>query len=251
MITRAYIHDYGNNKIEPEHLDVKQVLEKRGVHCELFTVKKIHRNQLKLDKQTLVVGDHPTIKSVLKRLGYAHQVSTYPESIRSFLHRSVWEKTAGELISEGYNKEISNVFIKPKFESKLFTGFVIHSSRDVHNLLGIPKSTELFVSTVVEWESEFRVFINDSIVVGVRHYEGDINASLDMRVVENAILEFEKSKDKVRAYSLDFGVLSTGETTLIEWNDGYALGSYGLDPEIYTDLIVARWNEILETCYED
>jgi hypothetical protein len=40
--------------------------------------------------------------------------------------------------------------------------------------------------------------------------------------------------------------LDDGNTALIEWNDGFALGSYGLEKEIYTELILTRWEEILK-----
>jgi hypothetical protein len=47
-----------------------------------------------------------------------------------------------------------------------------------------------------------------------------------------------------RAYSLDFGVLRTGETCLVEVNDAYALGHYGLQSVLYARMIDARWEEL-------
>jgi hypothetical protein len=67
-----------------------------------------------------------------------------------------------------------------------------------------------------------------------------------MEVVENAIYDFEQSNQRTDAYGIDFGVLDDGNTALIEWNDGFALGSYGLEKEIYTELILTRWEEILK-----
>ncbi|MFN7976011.1 MAG: ATP-grasp domain-containing protein [Acidobacteriota bacterium] len=46
-------------------------------------------------------------------------------------------------------------------------------------------------------------------------------------------------------YGIDFGVLADGRTALVEMNDGYGLGSYALDPDLYTDLLVARWEELM------
>jgi hypothetical protein len=39
MISHAYIHEYGNGKLEPEHLDIKLVLESRNIPLTLFTQK--------------------------------------------------------------------------------------------------------------------------------------------------------------------------------------------------------------------
>jgi hypothetical protein len=246
MITRAYIQEYGNGKIEPEHWNVKKVLESRGISCELFTEKRVHRNQLVLDNSTLVVGDNPTIQSVLAKIGYTRKFSTYPESLRGYLKRSIRETTVAKLILEISSTDVSGIFIKPLDKSKLFTGFVVHSNNDLFKIFNYSKNTRIFVSSIVEWISEFRIFIVDSKIVGVKNYAGKPDVLVDMKVVDQAIIDLEKSQESTRGYSLDFGVLSNGETALIEWNDGYALGGYGLDGEIYTDLILARWNEIIQ-----
>jgi hypothetical protein len=39
--------------------------------------------------------------------------------------------------------------------------------------------------------------------------------------------------------------LAQGDTALIELNDGFSLGSYGLDRSVYADLILARWTELM------
>jgi hypothetical protein len=39
-------------------------------------------------------------------------------------------------------------------------------------------------------------------------------------------------------------VLATGKTAPIVWNDGYALGSYSLDKELYTEMIMNRWKQL-------
>ena len=45
---------------------------------------------------------------------------------------------------------------------------------------------------------------------------------------------------------VDFGLLDRGVTALVEWNNGFALGSHGLYISIYTELIIAQWYEL--TC---
>lgn len=246
MISKAYIHEYGNNNVEPEHLDVKETLESRGIECQFFTTKKLSRNQLLIDENTLVVGDNPTMLNVLKRLGINWTNDSYPESLRKYLKRNVWESSIRKFLMERYSSEIANVFVKPKSKAKLFTGFVVNSNLDLYRLDGIAKETDLYCSSVVKWLSEYRVFVNKSKIVGVKNYDGDENLPLDMKLIESAINDFEKSNQRTDAYGIDFGVLEDGTTALIEWNDGFALGSYGLDKEVYTDLILARWNELLK-----
>lgn len=46
-------------------------------------------------------------------------------------------------------------------------------------------------------------------------------------------------------YAIDFGVLKSGETTLVEMNDGFAVGAYAIGAKDYTNMIIARWEELL------
>jgi hypothetical protein len=59
-----------------------------------------------------------------------------------------------------------------------------------------------------------------------------------------AIGLLEASGEATAGYGIDFGVLRGGTIALVEWNDGFALGSYDLDKSLYTDLILARWCEL-------
>lgn len=72
------------------------------------------------------------------------------------------------------------------------------------------------------------------------------DVQLDLITVDNAIDDYENSGLAPKAYGIDFGVLDTGETVLIEVNEGYSLGNYGLDDKDYTELIETRWNEIIQ-----
>jgi hypothetical protein len=92
--------------------------------------------------------------------------------------------------------------------------------------------------------SEYRVFVIRGNIVGTKHYAGDSSIDVDESIVNQAIELLEQSSQKTAAYAADFGVLATGQTAVVEWNDGYSLGSYGLDRAIYTDLLITRWCEL-------
>jgi hypothetical protein len=46
---------------------------------------------------------------------------------------------------------------------------------------------------------------------------------------------------------LDIGVLNSEnyEHVLVEANDGYALGNYGVPPRYYAEACMDRWNELV------
>ena len=56
---------------------------------------------------------------------------------------------------------------------------------------------------------------------------------------------FVKWDERPMACSMDICVTKGGKTLLVEINDAYALGCYGLTDVFYAKLISARWSELL------
>ena len=79
-------------------------------------------------------------------------------------------------------------------------------------------------------------------VIGIHPYKGDWKVQFDPKKVEAMITTF---KNAPAGYSLDIGVTDNGETVLVEINDGFALGNYGIDPVEYAKLLSARWCELV------
>ena len=97
------------------------------------------------------------------------------------------------------------------------------------------------VSEYVLFDSEWRVFVVNGEIIGLSHYQGDHFVYPDSTTIKSAISEF---KSAPAGYGIDFGVLSNGQTVLVEANDGYSLGSYSLNSVDYTRLLEARWAEL-------
>jgi hypothetical protein len=148
------------------------------------------------------------------------------------------------LIDELFGGSGQPVFAKPLGRQKRFTGHVFFGPDDLIHLEGASRSTSILCAEVVHWLSEFRVFVIRGEVVGIRHYHGDPTYRADEGVVCEAVPILEASGEATAGYGIDFGVLADGRTALVEWNDGFGLGSYGLDRGLYTELILARWCQL-------
>lgn len=109
---------------------------------------------------------------------------------------------------------------------------------------GTSHSTPVYCSEVVKWLSEYRVFVMEGEIVGIKHYCGDPTVMIDLHTVSDAVNLLTESNQGTVGYAVDFGVVEGGITALVEWNDGFSLGSYGLDKRIYTELILTRWCEL-------
>lgn len=154
--------------------------------------------------------------------------------------------------------------MKPRYHVKQFPGTVVEHGRSVANIVGRGRSSRddddddcLYVSQVVDFVREYRVFVLRGHILGTHLYresdEDTDHGDLDRSVVEAAVQDLEGSTYRTVAYALDFGVVvrrptdtaNHGQTLLVEWNDAYALGSYGLPATLYTDMLVERWKEIV------
>jgi hypothetical protein len=248
VITRALIEERGGRRMEPEMRDLLQEFAARGVPAETFTIKKLQRRQLPLAPDTLVASSVPAVLGALKQMGVgAPEPDDYPECLSHLLQRRVWRARLGAVVEGAYSGLAAPVFVKPADRLKRFTGAVIGGPKDLWRLEGASRSLPVFCADVVSWRSEWRAFVVRGEVVGLRPYSGELTVPVDAGVVREAVGLLQRSGRARAGYAADFGVLvDTGETALVEVNDGFALGSYGLDRAAYADLTVARWQEMVK-----
>lgn len=138
---------------------------------------------------------------------------------------------------------VARRFVKP-VQQKLFGGFVF-DPLDPRSRLAVAvyhDDTPCIIAEEVDFVSEYRCFIRNDAPVGVKHYRGDSFVALDKPTYNKAV---KCCKGKMpAAYSLDLGVTADGKTLLVEANEGYALGSYGLNSLVYARFLEARWEEL-------
>ena len=227
---------------------LKAEFERRGTPVVLYTLKRIHRRELPLSSDTFIAGDMDAMHGAMHQLGIDIPApNDYPESLAPFLCRRVWKSTLGDVERGIFGEAGQAVFVKPSALRKSFTGRVVGNSGDFLEMGRVSRRQEVWCSDLVTWKSEFRVYVIDAEIVGIDHYAGDRNASLDLNTVTRALRAFRESGEAPSAYGIDFGVLATGESALVEANDGYSLGAYELAAKPYTDLLVRRWCELLQT----
>jgi len=195
-------------------------------------------------KEDIVVGYVDDVRDMLHKYGIVAPELDYPEELTAYLGRKVW-KSRLSVISN--NPENWNVFIKP-VEDKKFTGVVVTNTKDLMGCGGSDdEDTEIFCSEVVKFVAEWRCFVRFGNILDVRRYRGDWGLHFDPRIVRDIVHQF---KTAPKGYAVDIGLTDKGETLLIEVNDGYALGHYGLFSIDYAKLLSARWSELTNTTDE-
>lgn len=168
-------------------------------------------------------------------------VPTYPEVLHQYLGRKLWTSTIDRIASA---PELWPVFVKPRDDSKKFTGVLVRRTGDLVGCGDPSHDTPVWCSEPINFISEWRCFVRYGKILDVRPYRGNWRSHFDPRVIEEAVATWV---EKPRGCALDFGLDAQGRTLLVEVNDGFALGAYGLSPLLYARLLSARWAELTGT----
>ena len=195
---------------------------------------------LPLSPNAIVVGNIGTVWRALEKLGVPQPPYLLtPECLKPFLGRDEWMSTLGGVRSLAQVP----IFIKPLERDKTFTGHVVKVFRDLIETAPFPDDLPVLAQTPVEFSSEWRVFMLKGEVLGVGHYHGDPLLFPDSSVIKTMLSTYTTTTSPA-AYVLDVGITREGQTLLVELNDGYALGAYGLPAHHYARLLEARWDEL-------
>lgn len=135
------------------------------------------------------------------------------------------------------------LFIKPTQDNKkLFTGFVLDKS--IYSCLnGLPNDMEVLAYKPFDSEiiTEWRCYVYKNEIYDMKNYSGEFNVVPNINYI-NAVLK--QNTDFPIAYTADVGLLKSGKNVVIEFNDMYAIGNYGLRNDKYLSLLKERYLEI-------
>lgn len=190
--------------------------------------------------EDVVVGYVGTVRSRLNDFGIVTPEMDYPLELKKYLGRRIWLSKINTINS---SPDLWPVFVK-SVEDKKFTGVVVRSTKDLIGCGSCYENADCLCSEVVNFAAEWRVFVRYGKILDVRPYKGDWRVHYDPNVIENAVNDYISAP---AAYAIDFGVTDDRRTLLIEVNDGYSLGSYGLFYPEYAKLLSARWAELTGT----
>lgn len=187
-----------------------------------------------------VVGSVESTRNfLLGAFGQAPAPLNVPDELLPYAGRAIERTTLGEAL-----RGDMPVFIKPADTCKLFTGGVVTHPVTAQLCFGdLPQETPVLRSPALDLVSEYRLFINrDREIASMRHYSGDPFVRPSKLWVNKMIDAYTQAP---RCYSLDVGITATGKTVVVECNDMWALGTYGMDPVAYSRMLAQRWHEMI------
>lgn len=239
-----------------------------------FYKKHFLRDKFQITKNDFISGDIDVMFHAMKRLGIEYSYTDYPECLKPYLHRKIWESTLGEVRKRLFNdlgNEVElglNWFIKPKDKLKRFTGFVCETIDDLSKCAGAGNQTKIWCSEPVSFTSEWRVLFKKKDIMSddlngcyydikITKYNKGIDNAAFAKVIEqvqNIIYtrQLVMFNELPAAFALDLGIMTNGEVALIEMNDAFSLGLYQNSSgtpkdeleKHYAKCLITRWEEL-------
>ena len=209
-------------------------------HCSFGSLQSTFRLQ---SAKTMPVGSVEFVSEALAQLGVERpRPIPTPESLQ---RRQVQQMP---LSQARWVAARSPLFVKPADVVKLFTGAVF-TEATVGKLYRFPGDTQVLTAAPVEFVAEWRGYYVNGIRVGLWQYlPGDtllpVPSDEEMKTVDEVAATLPYA-----GFSVDVGRLDTGELDVVELNDGWALGDYGLAPQDYYALMRSRWRQLTENAH--
>lgn len=223
----------------------------RELGAEIIPYHTIDEIYDKVSEEDIVLDYIDQCNTIFKKFGKEPRIEDYPANFERFLGRKIWRDTINS-ISSNEEKWSAGYFVKP-VRSKAFTGKIVSGINDLIGCGNCYENYEVLVSEPLNIKAEWRCFILYDEIIDVRPYGMLIDPTrkshmyhYDEKVLQEMLEEFQRMEDRPAACSMDICVTEDGRTLLMEFNDSYALGYYGLAPILYAKLISARWSQILE-----
>jgi hypothetical protein len=204
----------------------------------------------------VIIGCVETTVKYMQAHGIAvPQAIDMVDQFKGFTGRRIWAVDSVESFLSAQKALVGEnpwpVFAKPHGQIKAFTGTVLTSQFDAELVLK-DYTGPLMLQEVVDFASEWRLYVDRGKIVALKHYKGD---SMEYPLPWSVETCFKYAEGILPhlAYTLDFGVIKSSnpddtsrQTVLIEPNDMWAIGCYGLEPRDYVKACVSRWVQMTQ-----
>ena len=230
----------------PINVDVQNAIdgfEYLGYDPISFTLEDVLVGKMDIRaKQNPFVGSIDGMTKLLKNIGKYPEPIDFPNSIieSNLLNRNISTMKLNDFINDFKNNNIPK-FVKP-VKTKLFDGMLISKIENLNYLRDLD-NIDIIVSDKIDIVSEHRVYVHNKKAIYSCNYSGDFRINPDFNYVD---LLIENYIDQPISYTIDIAILSDCTSTVVEFNDFWAIGSYGLYCIDYAQMLLDRYEQIIK-----
>lgn len=225
-----------NDALEMEEFIITQLLDDNKY---THSYKKIQLSQLediKIDKNIVPIGTIEFITNVLRQIDSNFNIEV-PIEIPTYLQTEEFLKRDYSIVTWDQIPRSGKYFLKDVSELKRLTvctdmQFFINEDMfdyvpksDFDFTLILPKSHLYQISSVFNFDSEYRVYIIDGKIDQISLYNGDATVLPDVKLIQKAVNLINFHEKWLKSYSLDVMVGKTG-TAIVEVHNFASLGLY-------------------------
>jgi hypothetical protein len=229
----------------PINVDIQNAIdgfESLGYDIVGFTFEDVISGKMDYTaKNNPFVGSIDAMTRLFKNIGKYPTPIDFPESIISsgLLNRKITKTRLNQFV-ENFKLDNKPMFVKP-IQTKLFDGVLISKESDLTYLR--IDDCDVFVCEPIDILSEHRVYVHNGKAIYSCNYSGDFRINPDFEYVDKLI---ETYKEQPISYTIDVAILKDGTMTVIEFNDFWAIGSYGLYCTDYASMLLDRYFQIIK-----
>jgi hypothetical protein len=209
------------DKIMVKFLNYIEVTEPNDIYPIQF--KPCHKNYVP-------VG---SVEFVTEFLGHFYGLKPKPINVPECLFEPRYSQRP---IFNGNHMDLENLhgkwFVKSNTTIK---GYAEMITRDINHGLQIPAGNYQ-ISEYIPIDSEWRTFVFEGKIVGLKHYTGEFIKFPQIQSISNMVSAFERSGIAPVAYTLDVGV-NDYHTFVIEVHDFFSCGLYGFNDAKYPNML--------------
>lgn len=247
-----YRYDAGNNMEIPHSLNFATAMYGfQQMGAEIIPYHYLDEIYDGIERNDIVLDYIDQCNQVFQKFGVIARLPNYPDVLRPWLGRKIWSDTINHFSSDA-SLWSKGYFVKP-VKDKVFTGKIISSIHDLTGCGNACENYEIIISEPISIGAEWRGFIRYDHLLDLRPYGGvfvnhereSLAYHYDYDVIRKMMDAFRSWDQRPAACSMDICVTKDGRTLLVECNDAYALGCYGLDNILYAQFISARWSQLL------
>jgi hypothetical protein len=227
-------------KTLPHHFDAACALYgaiDNGVDYRLTSFEEVESGKFdNLLKTQLFVGSVEFMREVFKRANRTPKPILNTDRDNTIMSVD----TLREEIENG-----KTYFVKP-LQQKLFSGLVV-DKYSISSLREIPSDTVVLAYDVIyDIISEWRLYVHNYSIVDARNYSGGFKIMPDFGYATNVLNNLKHTLP--RTFVMDIGVAADGVRDLnfvVEFNDMYAIGNYGIENSLYYRMLSDRYFDIM------
>ena len=109
------------------------------------------------------------------------------------------------------------------------------------------KELDIIIQQVINLDSEWRFYVFRNKIVDIRHYSGRMDINLIGAVNNFNKLDDSTFKNFPETFVMDIGFYNDSDSyTIIEFNDMWAIGNYGVPNDLYVRMLKDRYFDIIK-----